>query len=106
MKSISFLDSMLSGVTARPQCALENRATGDKFCVLICHEEGFDWKEEETVTVASGFESPVNLRSSTSDYDGVPHLGDYDDVPNLGDAQCGEGTCQVVQAGLGICTYE
>ena len=83
-----------AGVTARPHCALQNRATGDKFCVLICHEEGFDWKEEEVVTSS---ESPINLRSSTSD---------YDNAPIVGDAQCGEGTCQVVQAGLGICTYE
>ena len=25
-----------AGVTAHPMCALENRQTGDKYCVLIC----------------------------------------------------------------------
>lgn len=60
----------LLGVTAKPQCALENKETGDKYCVLICHE-------------AAG---NSNLRA--------------------GDAQCGDATCQVVQPGLGVCTYE
>lgn len=49
------------GCEAVPRCALENRATGDKFCALMCDKN----------------------------------------------TNCGEGaTCKVVQAGVGICTYD
>eukprot|EP00934_Nitzschia_sp_Nitz4_P008105 Nitzschia sp. Nitz4//scaffold176_size46146//26422//27093//NITZ4_007193-RA/size46146-augustus-gene-0.5-mRNA-1//-1//CDS//3329539018//8095//frame0 len=69
------------GVSARPQCALENQSTGDKYCVLICHEQNLALDAAATT---------LGLRGS----------------PSLSDAQCGDATCQVVQAGLGICTYE
>jgi len=75
MTTHSFWGDMTIGVTARPQCALENAQTGDKYCVLICHE-------------AAEFEASDEWKL------------------NLGDAQCGDATCQIVQPGLGICTYE
>lgn len=60
------------GVTARPTCALENRSTGEKYCVLICQD---------------GSDNAV-LRG------------------NVGSGQCGDASCQIVQAGLGICTWD
>lgn len=61
-----------------PQCALSNSATGDKYCVLICHEaEG-----------GADDSKPQFLRA-----------------PGVGDAQCGDADCHVVQQGMGICTY-
>ena len=76
------------GVTATPQCALSNSATGDKYCVLICHEESTNSGHEELKK-----EVPHFLRAAP----GSNVL--------VGDAQCGEADCQVVQQGLGICTY-
>ena len=65
---------IIKGVVAKPQCALQNQSTGDKYCVLICHEA------EDTHS---------NLRTDM-----------------VGDAQCGDATCHIVQAGLGVCTYD
>eukprot|EP00529_Nitzschia_sp_RCC80_P035257 CAMPEP_0113496000 /NCGR_PEP_ID=MMETSP0014_2-20120614/29896_1 /TAXON_ID=2857 /ORGANISM="Nitzschia sp." /LENGTH=179 /DNA_ID=CAMNT_0000389909 /DNA_START=27 /DNA_END=566 /DNA_ORIENTATION=- /assembly_acc=CAM_ASM_000159 len=76
------------GVTATPQCALSNSATGDKYCVLICHEES----NEEEVDAMKKM-APHFLRATP----GSSIL--------VGDAQCGEADCHVVQQGLGICTY-
>lgn len=63
-----------------PQCALSNSATGDKYCVLICHEAADEATEKKT--------TPQFIRA-----------------PGLTDAQCGDADCQIVQQGLGICTY-
>ena len=67
------------GVTARPTCALENRATGEKYCVLICQGGAAD--------------SESALRGTTT-------------TNSLGNGQCGDASCQMVQAGLGICTWD
>ena len=68
------------GVTARPTCALENRATGEKYCVLICQSSSLDGALRGTTTTT---------RTTT-----------------LGNGQCGDASCQMVQAGLGICTWD
>ena len=80
------------GVSASPQCALENRATGDKYCVLICVAA------TATATATADLPTPVFLRG----YDN--HKADI--TPALTDGMCGDATCQQVQPGLGICTYD
>jgi hypothetical protein len=79
------------GVSASPQCALENRATGDKYCVLICVAS----------TASADAPLPVFLRG----YDDKNNQK-VNDTPRLEDGMCGDATCQEVQPGLGICTYD
>ena len=82
------------GVSASPQCALENRATGDKYCVLIC-------VASTAATATADAPLPVFLRG----YDNKNNQK-VDDTSRLEDGMCGDATCQEVQPGLGICTYD
>ena len=52
------------GVTATPQCALSNSATGDKYCVLICHEEESNEEEGEDEVDAMKKMAPHFLRAA------------------------------------------
>jgi len=83
----------LTGVSARPQCALENRATGDKYCVLICQTNDIDY-----VAATADVPVPFFLRGNNA--------GNMADNNPLEDDMCGDATCQEVQPGLGICTYD
>ena len=55
-----------SGVTAKPECILQDTA-GDKYCALQCTPSALSFNGEN--------------------------------------GECGDGSCQEVQAGIGICTY-
>jgi len=77
------------GVSARPQCALEDGSSGKKYCVLICQTKEMSFMDH-----------PQDVSSS------LRGLIKADDTDTLESGMCGDATCQEVQPGLGICTYD
>jgi len=76
------------GVSARPQCALQDASSGTKYCVLVC----------QTITnEMSDMDHPqdIFLRGFIK--------ADDDTLEN---GMCGHATCHEVQPGIGICTYD
>jgi len=88
-----FVRSFPQGVSARPQCALEDRSSGLKYCVLICQES----------MEMSVMDRPQDVSSFLR---GLIHQAEDDDDNTLENGMCGDATCQEVQPGLGICTYD